>query len=133
MLEITSGVYDTTCCKLEMDISVEDMELVDDCFSEAFTLNLTEKSSLYFISGYVARKENIPTHNDTVHLPESEFISLLSRGKLVHPPHQLYDLSLYMYSFFKLKTDKCCANVFLNCFRGIYNFTNYAFPNIDSI
>ena len=96
MLEITSDVYDTTCCKLEMDISVEDMELVDDCFSEASTLNLTEKSSLYFISGYVARKENIPTHNDTVHLPESEFISLLSGGKLVHPPYQLYDLSLYM-------------------------------------
>ena len=61
-----------------MDISVEDMELVDDCFSEASTLNLTEKSSLYFISEYVAQKENIPTQNDMVHLPDSGFTSLLS-------------------------------------------------------
>ena len=132
-LEITGDVYNTTCFKLEMDTSVEDMELLDSCFSEAFTLNLTEKSSLYIISGYVARNDEIPSQNDSVHLTESEFTSLLSRGKLTHPPDQLYDLSLYLYSFFKLKKDKCCTKIFLNCSRKIYHFPNYDFPNIDSI
>ena len=92
--------------------------------------NLTEldKSCLSYISGYVARMEKIECpSNAMMELPESEFTKQLSRGKLTLPPHDLYDLSLYLYTFFKNRDVKCCT--FLQAFNEIYHFTGCQFPN----
>ena len=69
----------------------------------------------------------------TSNLPESEFTNLVSRGKLVHPPAELYDLSQYLLSFFKTCERKCCTKLFLKAFNMIYAMTEYNFPNIESI
>ena len=66
-------------------------------------------------------------------LPESEFTTLLSRGKLSHPSADLYDLSQYLLCYFKMKDPKCCNSVFLNAFKIIYDATGYEFPNIGKI
>jgi len=100
-----SGVSD--CCK-GMISSEEDQEIMDSCFEISTKLTEIEKSSLYYISGYVAFKEGCSisaprSMNDT-----SEFIDKLNRGCLGYPPPELYDLSQYLYSFFKTKEKKCC-------------------------
>ena len=66
-------------------------------------------------------------------LPESEFTELVSRGKLMHPPSDLYDLSQYLLSFFKNRERKCCTDLFMKSFFTIYNMTDYDFPNIKGI
>ena len=94
----------------------------------------TEKASLYYICGYVARKEGIVCDDKpSESLPESEFTEKLSRGGLSFPPIDLYDLSLYCYAFFKSKSVKCCTKIFLEAFNEIHDFTGYDFPNIVSI
>ena len=39
-------------------------------------------STLYYVSGYVARKENFISVEKSIKLPESEFTDLVSRGKM---------------------------------------------------
>ena len=64
---------------------------------------------------------------------EGEFLKLLSRGKLSHPPADLFDLSLYYYSFFKSRNPKCCGKVFPEAYEEIYRSTDYMFGNITMI
>ena len=53
-----------------------------------------KKSNCYYVSGYVAHKENIICSDtaDVSNLPESEFTFRVSRGALKFPPADLYDL-----------------------------------------
>ena len=60
--------------------------MLDEVFKQRSTLSETEESALYFISGYVAFKENIISDNAESSSyvanehPCSEFTTLLSRG-----------------------------------------------------
>ena len=89
---------------------------------------------LYIICGYVSFKENLPVSDGVVTLSyESEFTELVSRGKLKHPPPELYDLALYLYSFFKNRHSKYCSRVSLQGFMFIYESSGCQFPNIERI
>jgi hypothetical protein len=85
------------CCSIDLHDSKDDLELLENCFEEASNLSTLEKSTLYYISGYVTQKEGIVCSDtaDVTSLPESEFTVQLSRGGLKFPPINLYDLSLY--------------------------------------
>ena len=93
----------------------------------------SERSSLYFICGYVTFKENLEGAEVIEHSDESEFTELVSRGKLKHPPIDLYDLSHYLYSFFKIRKPKCCSKIIFQAFQYIYASSGYEFPNVESI
>ena len=108
----------------ELKDSEEDLNLIEQCFEEASNLNSTEKASLYYICGYVERKEGIVCDDKPPEsLPESEFTDKLSRRGLSFPPIDLYDLSLYCYAFFKSKSVKCCTKIFLEAFNEIHDFS----------
>ena len=99
-------------------------------------VNLTEleRSTLYYICGYICFKEDLEgIHVVATHSSESEFTELVSRGLLKHPPSELYDLSLYLYTFFKNRQTKCCSRVFLQGITYIYESTGCQFQTIDSI
>ena len=92
---------ESVCCAGNLQDKDDDLELLDNCFSEASNLLESERSTVYYICGYVSFKENLPVSDGVVTLSyESEFTELVSRGKLKHPPPELYDLALYLYSFF---------------------------------
>ena len=97
---------ENVCCSGDLSDKDEDIEILDYCFSEASNLSESERSSLYFICGYVTFKENLEGAEVIEHSDESEFTELVSRGKLKHPPIDLYDLSQYLYSFFKIRKPK---------------------------
>ena len=46
-------------CKLDIKSSEMDLEHVETCFEEASNLNTTEKSTSYYIAGYITHKENL--------------------------------------------------------------------------
>ena len=54
---------------------------------------------------------------------ESEFTQMVSRGKLDFPRENLFDLSLYLYGYYKIVIDKECINRLLTAFRLIYEYT----------
>ena len=121
------------CCSISLEDSEEDLEFVERCFIESSNLNTVERSTLYYICGYVSQKEGIAcTDTEDLSLPESEFTQNISRGGLSFPPINLFDLSLY-YSFFKLKTRKCCTKIFLEEFDQNHSYTEYDFKDIKSI
>ena len=115
------------------DLEDEIADMVEKSFTEASNLSINEKSTLYYVSGYVARKENLASVQNSVKLPESEFTDLVSSGKLTHPPAAVYDFAQYLLSFFKLSQRKCCTGYYKRAFNLIYTMTEYNFPNIDSI
>ena len=105
--------------------------MVESCFEESSNLSDSERSTLYFISGYVAYKENIGvSYEGQGHA--SEFTNLVFRGRLSHPP-TLFDLPQYLYCFFKLRKSKCCSKIFLQAYDLIYEASGYEFECIDRI
>ena len=90
----------------------------------------TMKSDL---SGYVAFKGNIGIEAIDYLSKDSEFLDFVSRGKLAHPPPELFDLSLYYYTFFKSRGAKCCDKIFLQGYRLNYESNSYELNNIESI
>ena len=109
---------DTNCCKGKLADKDKDIELVDDCFEETSNLSESERAILYYISGYVAFKENIGKEAIEEGMEdESEFTKLVSRGKLSYSSRDLFDLSQYIYCFFKKRENKCCTNIFLQAYK----------------
>ena len=92
------------CC--QTPITEHELDLVDQAVqSPQFTNN--ELFALYYICGYVARKENLGTSSIALS-KESEFTSLVSRGFLVHPSEELFHLSSLLYSVFMTVKPECC-------------------------
>ena len=58
---------------------------------------------------------------------------MMSRGKLKHPSSDLYDLSKYLYSFFKTREPKCCTKIFLQGFRLIYQSSGCDYEQSEKI
>ena len=61
-VEMKVNVHNS-CCKTGLQDSEEDLDLVERCFVEASNLSMVEKSTLLYISGYVARNEGIKCSN----------------------------------------------------------------------
>ena len=115
------------CCNGKLEDKDEDIEILEKCFDDASQLSESERSTLYFTSDYVAFKENIglgETKYDNI--ADSEFTKHVSRNKLSYPPSDLYDLSLYVYCFFKARSNKCCTKIFLETYEFIYESTGYS-------
>ena len=83
------------CCK--ENLSEEVREYIKSCFQNTSTLTDIKKSTLYYISGYVAKKDKIIVEDD-IH---TERENLVSRGKLHHPREDLFDLSMYLFCYYK--------------------------------
>ena len=90
----SSSKHEGENCCLE-ELSEEDWDNVATCFQRTSSLSDNEKSTFYYISGYVAKKDNIIVEDDLFsesETPESEFLHLVSRGKLTQPREDLFDL-----------------------------------------
>ena len=74
---------DTDCCTDDLWDNDHFLDLVERAFHEASDLSQNEKSYLYYVSGYVAKKQDMhcvdDEQNDVSLIPESEFTTLLSR------------------------------------------------------
>ena len=91
-LNITQSEITHTNKEYCTNILKEDLFMLDKAFALRSTLSETEESALYYISGYIEKKENITTNSIEmesyvgIEYPCSEFTTLLSRGNLTHPP-----------------------------------------------
>ena len=77
------------------ELSEEDWDNVATCFQRTSSLSDNEKSTFNYISGYVAKKDNIIVEDDLFsdsETPESELLHLVFRGKLAQLREDLFDL-----------------------------------------
>ena len=75
-LEINSKsvhVKKKDCCSAPLNN--EEVEMLDECFELVGSLTEIERSSLYFIAGYVAKKETLCVSNDN-----EDALTLLVKG-----------------------------------------------------
>ena len=130
-VEKQSAHENDQCCT--MDITDSELDMIDACFQDATDLTVIERSSLYYISGYITCKEKIDVDTANVEYAESEFTTMVSRGKLCHPSEELFDLSLYLYTYYKSLEDKSCSTRLLRAFERILEFTSYSIPAHNSV
>ena len=122
------------CCAMDKSMSANDLFILDECSEDTSILTCIEKSTLHYLSGYITKKQRMPSSVESADaIPESEFIQLVSRGKLSHAPGDLYDLSQYFFCYFKAEKQKCCNSVFLHALKLIYASSGYSFSNIEQI
>lgn len=93
------------CCHNQ--ITDSELDLLDHAVQTPDLISKNESLALYYICGYVAKKENLL--GSTISLSqESEFTSLVSRGFLIHPSEELFELSRLLYSVFLSVKPECC-------------------------
>jgi hypothetical protein len=112
------------CCS--SPISELEWDALDECLLNVSSLSSHEVGSLYFVSGYIARKENIEMHEEDKLVDDvsAEFTRLVSRGKLHHPPEWLFNFVQAAYATFLKIPDRHCAihitNLFLSIFDSLF-------------
>lgn len=95
-----SNCEDSCCLSEFLD---EELEIVDESFSQMDGFTTEEMASIYYVCGYIAFKlgrsyASRETHNLP---PESEFQVLVSRGRLCHPCEPLLSFAKCCYFVFK--------------------------------
>lgn len=85
--------------------------------------------TLSFVLGYVAVKENFPEEAGPGSSESSEFMEMVSRGKLAYPPEWLFQFSRLCYASFTLHSPSCASRV-QQLFLAIaeYFFPGHEFP-----
>ena len=112
-----------TCCSSELDD--KEIDLLDVVPSLA-DLEEVETSTLYYICGYISMKTNIGLDAPEVASTISEFTAKVSRGALKHPPEELFDLGLRLYTYYKSVELKTCSNRLVKAFKEVYD-SSYSF------
>ena len=116
------------CCSS----SFEDDELLsmdDALLTTADNLLENELASLLFICGYISFKEGLIRQDNEAQTPNeaSEFITLVSRGKLRIPPENLVQFLILCYGYFKVNRTNC-VNRMVRVFYELYNASLVDFP-----
>ena len=118
-LQIEDEIWHTSneCCTLPL--SDNELDAIADCF-ENHSISETERSTLYYIAGYVSRKGGFVDNKESME-PLSdkgcEFTVQLSRGGLVHPSKDMFDLAQCLYSYYEKVCNKSCTKRLLVAFR----------------
>ena len=101
-MDSSSDVHKEDCCL--KSLSEEELTILDMSVDDSYDLNETEKASLF----YIAKKEGIDQLGSEKQcaLKQSEFLKLLSRGKLKFPSEELYNLSVALFCYFRAVPDK---------------------------
>ena len=117
----------------DQEISDDEFEVIDDLHSKLETLSITERNALFYVAGYVCKKENIFL-SDPQNLEESEFTTLVSRGKLAYPSSDIFDFTLTCYAFFESSSpNQTCSKHLSKVFSLLYEAFLFDFSNKNSV
>ena len=119
-IERNSADCKNACCTAPL--TEKEIDLLDQCFQLTVELNEVEKSSLFYIAGYIAKKHDLRNNQDEVNVSidsSSEYTKQLSRGELALPTDELFNLTCVLFCYYK-NVDKNCINHVLSGFKEIY-------------
>ena len=109
----TPEIHQESCCISEL--SIDEWETLDTLFNVLHSVTECERQTLFYIAGYIHKKENMTEHVTDLNIigDDSEFLSLVSRGRLAFPSEELFNFSLLSYIFFQKNLNVGANNVSL--------------------
>lgn len=112
-------------CELcEKNLTQSEVQLLDDLPDEIESVSRDEKSSIYYIAGFIAGKHQEFCATAEVNTEYKEFVDTLNRGGLHYPSISLFKLLLLAYVFFTKTPERLCRNRFvkiLQTFPAIFH------------
>jgi hypothetical protein len=107
------------CCT--QPISDLEWTAIDHCVENVSSISDEEISSLYHVSGYIAMKSGIGSADPHIqNMDCGAFTSLLTRGKLQHPPEWLFKFTQAAYALFNDLPEKTCVNHIVEIFQVVF-------------
>lgn len=108
--------FHQACKGCQVDLSEEELNVIDECLLTVEELDLEIASALYYACGYIAFKEQTLTApSPDICLPESEFTQRVSRGGLCHPSLPLFGFAKSCFYIF-IKMTSLTPNETPHCF-----------------
>ena len=108
-------------------ITDEEWDVIDNIHDHALAISPEERSSLFYIAGFIRKKEGISTLDTELsdyiadsNSDDSEFLRLVSRGKLTYPETDLFEHCVLCYAFFTASTRRTCRNLLIFIFETIH-------------
>lgn len=126
-------IHHANCCVSEF--SIEEWETLDTLFNDLHRLTECERQTIFYIAGYIHKKEHMTETNcvtDVNGSDDSEFLSLVSRGRLTFPSEELFNFSLLSYVFFK-KFENRCKQRIVRIFSVLYECYFFEFLPKDKV
>jgi len=114
-------------------------EFIDNCLAKSEEISSIECSTLFYISGFLAKRGNIPNEKhleclSDVNEKEKMFLEEINRGRLKFPPDWLFSFVKCCYVFFK-EFRSSCLHFYSEGFAQIYFFifSDFDVENIDMV
>ena len=111
------------CDLCDKQLTDAELILLDDLPDKTCELTVDDKMSLFYIGGYVARKQTDQTEEHCLSgQPEDlspdiqAFTASLNRGGLISPSTNFFILLLHIFLFFKNTTEVSCRKRFVTIF-----------------
>lgn len=125
--------HSAPCCT--SSISDDELQLVDDIADKIDLLTIQERNALFYVAGYITKKEHLITCEPTgIEMSsDSEFLSLVSRGKLTYPSSQLFNYTLCCYAFFSASVSDKCLKRLTNVFSFLHDVFLFDLDRKDAI
>lgn len=101
----TDGVCCASC------LTEEETELLDNCPEAVDSITPEEHGAIYYVCGYVARKDGLGSRSSSWEHEHSHFTDLVSRGLLSHPPHWLFVFGQFCYGYFQMSNIRCVTRL----------------------
>ena len=121
-----------SCCT--DPLTEKELSSIDDAPFKVYSLSDTKRSSLFYVAGYIAKKEghtSNPNSADDFDFEDKEFFNNLNRGLLTIPSRDLFHFTLSSYVFFKTEFFTC-SNRLKKCLTIIHDHS-FNFCNVSSI
>lgn len=116
-----STLHPASCCT--DDFTEAEWSQIDNCFNFTEDVDQKERTTLFYIAGYLTFKEKLEAGDeliDVVQSYDSEFTRLVSRGKLKCPSEDFFYFTLICYGLFK-NLNILCRRRLTRCFVEIYD------------
>ena len=100
------------------------------------TISQEEQSTIFFICGFITKKENLSEGNLSEFRTSSEcseFTDLVSRGKLCYPTEDLFNFATECYVYFTKVNSKNCRKRLVKIFKIIADTSYSLGEKIDKI
>ena len=118
---VEGGLHNETCCT--QDLTEADWNQIDNSFNLAQTIDENERTTLFYIAGYLTFKENLEPRDEPLDIEQSneaDFTRLVSRGKLKYPSEELFYFTVLCYGFFK-NSNILCRRKLARCIFELYD------------
>ena len=101
------------CCT--SDFTESEWDVFDNIPNLIEKVSMNERNIIFYVAGYIVQKESVHSSTNQAYrnllLQESEFLNLVSRGKLSIPDGEIFNFVLLCYSLYENFSHSCTKRI----------------------